>query len=60
MSIDIGHYCGQELANMILHSQNGCNRHDPAVSTRIILLFYHLSESLSRLARIKQINSGYK
>ena len=34
MSIDIGHYCGQELANMILHSQNGCNRHDPAVSRR--------------------------
>ena len=34
MSIYIGHYCGQELANMILHSQNGCNRHDPAVSTR--------------------------
>ena len=33
MIIYIGHYCGQELANMIIHSQNGCHRHDPAVST---------------------------
>ena len=33
MNINLGHYCGQELANMIIYSQNGCHRHDPAVST---------------------------
>ena len=28
----IGYYCGVELANMIIHSQNGCRRHNPEVN----------------------------
>ena len=37
INIHIGQYCGNDLANMILKSANGCRRHGTGVS-KIVLL----------------------